>query len=527
MIRPSFLRRLLALILIGVLTLQGAAAQLPDLGHTAQSSLSPAEEERIAEEILRQVRFQEPSYVNDPEAEEYLADIGQRLARAGSLDGRFRFFVLRDPTVNAFAMPGGVIGFHTGLIITSRTESELASVMAHEMTHVSQHHLARMLSSQGTNTALALASILAAVLIGRNSANVGSAVLAGGQAALIQNQLSYSRDYEREADRLGLQMLAGAGFDPQGMPDFFARMYAQTRSLENNASSYLSTHPLTQDRIADAGERVRQIGARPQASPIDYHLMRARIEVVQLGARTAIERYLAQQDKTPTARAATLYGLARAYLADHQPDKAAQQLPELQTLGFGSSFLVTLAADVAIAQGRYAEAARLCGEARARFPLRPSLQYCEAEAWLAGNDGEAALRVVDPSLRTLNQDYRLYALQARANTLLGRSTETHRAQAEVYALQGDYTGAIDQLELAQKAGGGDHIAQAAMDARLREMRRLNACKKTRKAIFREQNSGKPSRGTRCAWLEVPATHPAYQEGPCQHAEWRPTACVGR
>lgn len=475
MTRFSSLQRPLAFALSALLAVPPAFAQLPDLGHSAQESLSPVDEQRIAEEVLRQIRFREPAYVNDAEIEEYLAALGQRLLAAApgnSVD--YRFFLLRDPSVNAFAMPGGVIGFHTGLLMTTQTESELASVMAHEISHVSQHHIARMLSMQGRNTAMVLAAILVAVLAGRNSTNTANAVLAGGQALAVQNQLAYSRDYEREADRIGLQMLMGAGFDPQGMPDFLTRLHAQTRSLDNASGAYLSTHPLTQDRIADVAERVRQIGPRPAAPSLDFHLLRSKVEVMQLGARTAIPVFRERKADDAIGRAAILYGLTRAYLADHQPEEAAKSLARLQALKLDSVLLVSLAADVASARGQHADAAQLCRDARQRFAGRASLQYCEAEAWLAGGQPAQALRVVDPLLRVLSSDYRLYMLQAKANTQLGRSTEAHRAQAEVYALQADYAGAIDQLELARRAGGGDHIEQAAMDARLRELRALHS-----------------------------------------------------
>ncbi|MDO6384912.1 MULTISPECIES: M48 family metalloprotease [unclassified Uliginosibacterium] len=470
--------RLLARLLIAVLLIQPVAAQqlanrLPDLGDPAQQSLSPAQERRIAEEVMREVRFREPSYLDDPEVEEYLAALGRSLTSSPVVAGQnYQFFVLNDRTINAFAMPGGVIGLHTGLIATAATESELASVMAHEIGHVEQHHMARMLSRQGNTTAMMIGSLLLAILAGRNSPAAAGALLASGQAAAIQSQLSYSRDYEREADRVGLQILDSSGFDPEGMPSFFERMYAQTRGMDNNAPAYLRTHPLTQDRVSDIGSRVHQLRAQPHASSIDFALVRSKVEVLQAGGQIALSRLLPRKVVTAQEQSSRWYGLARAYLAENQLDKAAQALVELRKLKPDTSMLAMLSADIERAHGRFDTAARTCREARTLYPMRRSLLYCEAESWLAGGKPEEALKVVDPLLRAPSTDYRLYVLQSKANTALGRTTQAHRALGEVYLLQGDLSSALDQLQIAQRAGGGDYMEQAALDARLREVKKL-------------------------------------------------------
>lgn len=471
-------RRCLARVLIAVLMIQTAGAQtyssgLPDLGDPAQEALSPAQEKRIAEEVMRSVRFREPSYLDDPEVEEYLNALGRTLASTLPDQGNgFQFFALRDNTINAFAMPGGVIGTHTGLIVVTEAESELASVLGHEIGHVVQHHMARMLVRQSNTTAMVLASILLAVLAGRASTNAAGAVLMSGQAAAIQNQLAYSRDYEREADRVGLQILSSAGFDIRGMPTFFERLFQRTRSSENNAPAYLRTHPLTQDRIADIGSRVHQMRAMPHQSSIDYTLVRAKLEVQQLGARAAIARFLVRDVKTRQEQSGRWYGLARAYLMDNQLGEADKAYAELVKLAPDTAMLPLLGAELERAHGRDAQAAKLCGDARARYPARSSLIYCQADSWLEGKAPENALKVLDPLLRVPGSDYRLYILQAKAESALGRTALAHRAQAEVYQLQGDLSAAIDQLQLAQRDGGGTYMEQASIDARLREFKRL-------------------------------------------------------
>ena len=275
------LRRVLALALASVFLTQSAFAQLnlqlPDLGDPAQAELTPVQERRIGEEALREIRL-DPSYLNDPEVESYLGALGNRLVSASrTLNRDFIFFALSDPTINAFAMPGGVIGVHSALILMTQSESELASVLGHEIGHIEQRHMVRMLSKQGNALAMVLASLLVAVLAGRNSPQAAEAAIATGQAAAIQNTLSYSRDFEREADRVGLQILDAAGFDTQGMPMFFERLLKTTRMVENNAPSYLRTHPLTSERIADIGARVKESHYRQVPDSADYVLVKAKL----------------------------------------------------------------------------------------------------------------------------------------------------------------------------------------------------------------------------------------------------------
>jgi beta-barrel assembly-enhancing protease len=472
----SVLRRVLGWSLISLFLLQEAAAQmapLPDLGDPAQDSLTPAQEKHIAEEVLRDVRFHEPTYLDDPEVEEYLSAVGHRLASGGVTErDNYQFFVLKDPTINAFSMPGGIIGVHTALIVTTQTESELAAVLSHEMGHVEQHHIARMLARAPNTTAMVLASVLLAVLVGRNSPDAAGAALIGGQAAAIQRQLSFSRDYEREADRMGMQILSSAGFDPQGMIDFFQRMYQQTRAGENPAFGYLRTHPLTQDRIVDMEGRVHQLPPHKQESSVNYILMRQKIEVLSLGGRLAVERLTDRPFKTRLEQIAHWYGLGRAYLDLRNFPEAQKALAQLQALKPESSMVDMLAADIAQGEKHFEEAARLCHAAQAAYPVRRSLVYCEAEAWMDAGKPDEALKAVDRPLRTNRDDYRLYMLQSKAATTLGRNGLAHRAQAEVYVLQGDLEAAVDQLKLAQRDRSGDYVEQASIDARLRELRNL-------------------------------------------------------
>jgi len=243
------------LLLAAALLAPRAFAQLPDLGGAGEAVLSPQMERRLGESVVRDIRFREPTYLDDPEVAEYLGALGAQLTGASTSGARydFEFFVLRDPTVNAFALPGGFVGVHTGLISTADTESELASVLAHEIAHVTQRHISRMFGQQEKMQIPAMAALAAAVLLGRHRPDLGAGAAAAAQAGAVQAALGYSRDFEREADRVGLQTLEAAGFDTRAMPAFFEKMQKSTRvSDDASVPGYLRTHPVTTERIADA-----------------------------------------------------------------------------------------------------------------------------------------------------------------------------------------------------------------------------------------------------------------------------------
>ncbi len=233
------------------LHLKTLAADLPDLGDVSATVLSPMQERQIAEQILQQVATS-PEVVQDPEISDYITTLGSKLVENGP-DRRqeFNFFVVQDSSINAFAMPGGVIGVHTGLILAANTESELASVLGHEIGHVTQRHLARMIASQKYDMFKNIAGIALALLIARSNPQLASGAMATSSAIGIQNQLDFTREHEREADRIGMQILESGGFDVRGMPAFFSTLQRNNRAAESNAPGFLRTHPVTTERIAD------------------------------------------------------------------------------------------------------------------------------------------------------------------------------------------------------------------------------------------------------------------------------------
>lgn len=471
-LRQSLLGVLLASMLVRPVPAQ-INTHLPDLGDSSQAGFSPAMERRVGEQVMREIRFREKTYVNDAELEDYLNRIGNRLVVAsGSTDPAYTFFAMRDPSINAFAMPGGLVGVHTGLLLASQSESELASVLAHEIAHVQQRHIARMLQQHGNATVLVLLSLVAAILASRSNSQVTEALVVGGQAAAIQQQLGFSREHEQEADRMGLQILDAAGFDVRGMPSFFERMRSANRINETGgAPGYLRTHPLTVDRIADTAGRAREMPYRQVQDSLDYTFLRAKVDADTGTGREALARLLAREATRPTDVAARWYGLSRAYLRERELAKADEALARLRETNIRHATIESLAIDLASAKGQHQQAAEMSRAARVQYPGYRALQYREAEAWLAAKRPQEALRAVGEHLAG-SKDATLFELQARAYAALNQPVLQHRALAELYVLQGSLPAAIDQLQIAQRNGGGDFYEQSIIDARLRELRVL-------------------------------------------------------
>jgi beta-barrel assembly-enhancing protease len=448
------------------------AVNLPDLGESSQAALTPSDEREIGDSIMSDIR-RDPEFVEDPEITGYVQALGQRLAGAAPVEGRhFDFFVLRDPQVNAFALPGGHIGVYTGLILTTQTESELASVLAHELGHQVQHHMSRMVDKQNQLQILSMAGLALALLAARASPELAQAGAIASQAAPIQASLSYSRDFEREADRVGFQILSDAGFDVHGMPAFFERLQRASRLSEDNAPAYLHTHPLTSDRIADMQNRALDVRFRQVRDSVEYGLVRAKIRA-EAGSPEQAEAFFrdALKDGRFADEAAVHYGYAYALVRAKRLDLAAAEVKAARQAGLEDPMLETLAARVKLAAGDRDGAVAILAKARTRYPESLGVAYDYADASLSAGRAREALDVLVPLAKRNPDDPRVYEMQAHAYSDLGKHAEQHRALAEMYLLKGSLPGAIEQLRLAQQAGDADFYVLSAVDARLRELQK--------------------------------------------------------
>ena len=455
---------------------RAVAEGLPDLGESARVDLPAYLERRIGETEMRQIRLKEPTYVDDPELSGYLDRLARRLIVASDDPSQeVQTFVLRDPTLNAFAMPGGFIGVHTGLITATQSESELAGVLAHETAHVTQHHLARQIDTQSQATLYTLLSVAVAVLAARSNGDAAQGALIGGQAAAIQNQLSYSRDFEREADRFGLQRLERAGFDVRGMGSFFERLDKFSRVYDNNAPAYLRTHPLTTERMADIANRIHARPYKQVPDSLDYQLVRAKLQADEGTPQDAEAVFKAQlSERKFISESAAHYGLSRAALRAGDLAAADRELTVLRQSAVESPLFETLAATIRSRQGRADESLRILRLAKTRYPRDRAINYALIESLLEDRRADDALPLTVAWLRDNPGDDHMHGLQAKTYAQLGRILQQHRAQAEAYVLQGQLLAAIEQLHLAQKATDGDFYERSEVDARLRELKTLRA-----------------------------------------------------
>ena len=470
------------LTLLAMLLAPRAAGQgLPELGGPGDAAISPQVERRIGESVMREIRSRDPSYFDDAEVTDYLAALGSRLMQ-GAARQDYEFFAMRDTTVNAFAMPGGFIGVHTGLIAVADTESELASVLAHEVAHVSQRHMARMLSQEQRMQLPMMAALAAAILFARSRPDLATAGALGAQGAAVQTALSYSRDFEREADRVGLQTLEAAGYDTRAMATFFEKMQRATRvSDDGTLPGYLRTHPVTVERIADAQNKAAAMPYRQHLDSPEFQLVRAKLRSETGDARDAAAGFAAAvREGRYVSEGAARYGLASALARAGRVPEAQAELARVRKLGVESPMVELLAARVQRAAGDAPGAGELLAKARARYPYSRAVVYAHVASLQEAGRNEAALDTLAESIRMYPRDPRLYELRARTYAALGKRLAAHQAQGEAYALQGSLPAAIEQMQLARQAGDGDFYQLSVVDARLRELRAQHAAE-TREA----------------------------------------------
>ncbi|MBU3578109.1 M48 family metalloprotease [Polynucleobacter sp. UK-Kesae-W10] len=471
---------------------------LPDMGDPGGDSLSRIDERKYGELIMREIR-PDPDYSNDLPLYDYLNQMERRLIQTakklqlgganeqGSGAYNFEIFAVKDSSINAFALPGGFIGFHTGLIVDAETDSEVASVMGHETGHVLQRHLARQMDKQATNTMIALAGMVLGALAMSRNPQAAAGLMQGGQAAAINNQLSYSRDAEREADRVGFQILNSSGYDVNGAPDFFQRLQKITGIMDKGVPTYVRTHPLTTDRIADMQDRVRSTPQYAVPATSEFYFIKARARMEQAGSSSG------------------LYDLKNTF-----DSLSKQAQPGKQMEGFyGLALIAQRQGKIDVAETNLQQARNLSQKYNASNPstARPSLalDIMSSELALAKGKNDEALQIAQAALRSNPQSYAAAVAMINADLKLGKTNDAitwlkartkaqpneiiwwsllskaydqannipmrHYALGEKYALEGAWPSALEQMRIARSAAGSDFYQGSTIDARLREMQR--------------------------------------------------------
>ena len=468
------------LLLLGFATTSQAAIALPDLGLSADRVLSPAQEQAVGRAYVNQLRSQN-QVIDLPILDEYINDLGYRLVSSAGSPNTFSFFVTKDASINAFALPGGYVGVNAGLILAARNVDEMAGVLAHEITHVTQRHVARAIESMQGRQLATLAAALGAVLATGGNGDVIGGALSAAMASLAQGQIQYTYANEEEADRLGIMLLQRAGFDPMGMPLFFERLMQSSRYYENEYSDFLRDHPVTSARIAEAKERVAAMGEtrarRVPHSTEQFALIQALVMTMATPYDEAAASFKTRLASNPDDLGAR-FGLAWL-LTNHREGAQAVRLLAPLVRRYATLPIMHLALSQAQASAQQSTSAlETYRKALLIFPDDYPLALAQAQLLIV-QDRPAEARAKLLALPVRYQDKpELMRTLAAANAAMGKRVESHYYLSEYYLLNGQAEQAMEQLRVALAQKENDEFNKMRAKARLSEIEK--ALKEARK-----------------------------------------------
>lgn len=457
---------------------QAQSREVPTIGTTGGAFMSIERERLIGEHYMREIRGLAP-VIDDPVLREYLNGVGNRLVRhADNVRYPFHFFWIRDDSINAFAFLGGYIGVHSGLVLEARDESELAAVLAHEIAHVTQRHIARNMERMTAAAPLTLAQVLGGILVGIVNPQLGMAVLSTGIAGLQQRQINYTRQFELEADRVGMTTLARAGYDPEGAPRFFSRLAARYR-YATQLPQFLMTHPLPESRIADTRARAQALGAVPLDPVLDFELAKMRLRV-RYSNRSARDLLLdfneeARRATHPIQQQAFQYGRALALHRLERFDEAQAIMEDLLAAEPMNLFYLDTRTDVYVGKQQYQQAVDWLTR---EYMRRPNNQVVTLNLAYAANYAEEfqlSRVILNDYLVHNKQDVVGWQLLQEAHQRAGNAVAAHEATAEILALRGNFRLAIEELHSAfSKAAESNTSTRQRIQARIQQFRALEA-----------------------------------------------------
>jgi beta-barrel assembly-enhancing protease len=454
---------------------KGTNQDLPELGSPANAAISIEDEYHAGLSYVNEIR-NTGLILTDPEVSQYAQEFGHSLSsHAEEGQHQFYYFVLRDPVVNAFAVPGGFVAIQSGLILATRNENELAGVLAHETAHVTQRHLVRQLIDQGHEGLLATAAMLAAVLLGatagRGSPDAIEGAILAGQSAMIQHQINYTRSSEFEADRIGVSTMADAGYDPLGMASFFEWMGREgPEPTRINAIQFLIDHPIFSDRVAEARDRAAQIGRIRHEDSLSYRLIKERLRSVAADPQIARQYYLNMLKNGGGKSIEERYGKDVAEIATRNP---AAAIPDLQELvreypkvtqfhgALGQAYL---------ANNQPKESAVVLERAMILFPRNVPITIRLAETLMHSGDNKRAHMVLLDLFNNVEPTPDQTRLIAKAANTAGDFADSYSYMAEFYLQTGNLNMASNQLQMALSLPGLDAVQRARYSARLEEVR---------------------------------------------------------
>ena len=452
-LKSAFITLLTTLLTFSVLVSEPLKAQtnftLPDLGTSALQALPLEKEQAIGKVMMMQIRGSSP-VVNDPVLDEYLTTIGHKLvANANDVRFPFSFFWINNPEINAFAFYGGHVGVHTGLIAQSDNESQFASVLGHEIAHVTQRHLARRMQQQQDNSALTIAGMIAGILASVVSPDAGIAIISASQTQSAFSQLTHSRSAEQEADRIGMQTLNNAGFDPYASSEFLTKLAAQIR-YKYKPPAFLLTHPLPESRVSDVRLRAQQFEKRQLPDSLEFNLAKSRVIARYHQTPEAAENFFRKliRENSFYNKTALNYGLGISLLDQKKLDEAAPILDELLKSDPKNLFYIDTHTDLLIAQKKAAEAVKFLAALHENRPNNQVITLNLANAALEAEQFDVAVQILKSFLLEKPEHNLGMQLIADAYKKQDDLAAYHEANADVLAQYGAYLKAADEVQKA-------------------------------------------------------------------------------
>jgi beta-barrel assembly-enhancing protease len=477
--RARFTKALVA-VLAGLMAGQPVHAtngnsELPDIGTPANTIITPQEEAQLGAMVLKQITDAD-QLLQDPEVDEYIQGIGDRLAsHAQEGPRRFTFHVVKDPSINAFAIPGGFVFVNVGLILSTSSESELAGVMAHEISHVTQRHTARQIQSQMRASLAATAAMLAGILLGAmaHSSDAGMAAVMSAQSAAIQHQLNYSREAEYEADRVGIGVMAAAGYDPNAMASMFETMGRIYRSAGPNAKliEFLQNHPLTSDRVAEARSRAATYPPVRAVDSLGYLLTRQRLRVLSMSpGDDPREMYSDAATNEPLTADYRYYGYGIALIQANKPAAAVPVLQRLVTRHPDVIEYHTALGQALLANDDVANSRAVLERARELFPRNVPVTVRYAQTLMRAGDNKQAHAVLLDLFNVVSPTQAQVRLIALAANAAGETAEAYYYIAEGHVMDGDLPAAINTLRIALSTPNITPMQRSRFQARIDELK---------------------------------------------------------
>jgi predicted Zn-dependent protease len=445
--------------------------QLPEIGAAGFSVLSLEKEQLIGNAMKKHLRASQP-LLNDPILSEYINTLGNKLVKnANDVNYAFDFFVVNSKELNAFAFFGGHIGIHSGLITTAGNESELASVIAHEISHVTQRHLARRLEAQSRNQPLTMAGMATSILLALVNPGLGMAALSTTMAAGQQAGINYTRGNEKEADRVGIALLANSGFDPTGAPEFFGKMAEQYRYV-SKPPAMLLTHPLPESRISDARLRAQNYPTRQLAPSLEFELAKARITArYEHNPKSNIATFEESlKKKRYQIKEAAEYGLALSYFEHKNFNQAKDILETLLSADKNNLFYVDALSDVYIATKEFNKALTLLERLNLLMPNNQIVTLNYANVLQESKQLTLASTVLQDLLAVNPENFIAYDLLSTIYRKQSNPSLMHSSNGELYALLGAYPKAIDELQTAIKFSKERPLFKKRLKARILQLK---------------------------------------------------------